>query len=156
VVAVHEGGVGAVGDEAEGSVRANRGDTLGSEPVVTADGVVRVDDAVHGLDVGAAPTALGVSVGGTDDVDDGAEVPEDRSRVFRVIAERAAPWWRTYRDAALPDEPDAEPAITETLATGIGADPDTLHRLLRLVQGHGSPIIDQLEPTVTGYADGDP
>jgi hypothetical protein len=43
---------------------------------------------------------------------------------------------------ALPDEPDAwpdtEPATTKTLATGIGADPDTLHQLPRLVQGHGS------------------
>jgi hypothetical protein len=48
---------------------------------------------------------------------------------------------------ALPDEPDADPATTETLATGIAASPDTLHRLLRLVQGHGSNTRSSISPS---------
>jgi hypothetical protein len=48
---------------------------------------------------------------------------------------------------ALPDESDAEPATTDTLHRLATSGPRTWQQY---------PIIDQLEPTATGYADGDP
>ena len=74
----------------------------------------------------------------------------DQNRIWQAVVALACEITAWTQMLALPQH-------AARRATSVRADPNTLHRLLRLLKDRAAtPIIDQPERTVTGYADGDP